>query len=252
MEYSIHALVELAGVSARTLRYYDKIGLLKPKGTTEAGYRLYGQEEVDLLQQILFYRALGVPLKEITRIVQADDFDRLHALKTHLSALRARQAQTAALIQSVEKTIRSIKGGAEMSDSEKFEAFKQRVVRENEEKYGAEVRACYGDEQMDAANAKVLGMTQADYERFEDLKDEVQQALEAAVRAGEDPTGPAGERITRLHKTWLGGTWKEYTADAHKALAEGYVTDKRFTAYYDRSVPGCARFLCDAVRHWAK
>ena len=239
-------------MSARTLRYYDQIGLLKPKGTTEAGYRLYGQEEVDLLQQILFYRALGVPLKEIARIVQADDFDRLHALKTHLSALRARQAQTAALIQSVEKTIRSIKGGAEMSDSEKFEAFKQRVVRENEEKYGAEVRACYGDEQMDAANAKVLGMTQADYERFEDLKDEVQQALETAVRAGEDPTGPAGERITRLHKTWLGGTWKEYTADAHKALAEGYVTDKRFTAYYDRNVPGCARFLCDAVRHWAK
>ena len=131
MEYSIHALAELAGVSARTLRYYDQIGLLKPKGTTEAGYRLYGQEEVDLLQQILFYRALGVPLKEIARIVQADDFDRLHALKTHLSALRARQAQTAALIESVEKTIRSIKGGTEMSDSEKFEAFKQRVVREN-------------------------------------------------------------------------------------------------------------------------
>ena len=68
----------------------------------------------------------------------------------------------------------------------------------------------------------------------------------------EDPAGPAGERITRLHKTWLGETWKEYTAGAHKALAEGYVTDARFTAYYDRNVPGCARFLCDAVRHWAK
>ena len=80
----------------------------------------------------------------------------------------------------------------------------------------------------------------------------MQQALEAAVRAGEDPAGPAGERIVRLHKTWLGGTWKEYTAGAHKALAEGYVTDARFTAYYDRNVLGCARFLCDAVQHWAK
>lgn len=252
MEYSIHALAKLAGVSARTLRYYDQIGLLGPKGKTEAGYRLYGREEVDLLQQILFYRALGVKLSEIARIVQADDFDRLRALESHLSALHARQAQTAALIESVEKTIRSIKGGTEMSDSEKFEAFKQRVVQANEEKYGAEVRAQYGDEQMDAANAKVLGMTQADYERFEALKDEVQQALEAAVRAGEDPAGPAGERIVRLHKTWLGGTWKEYTASAHKALAEGYVTDARFTAYYDRNVSGCARFLCDAVQHWAK
>ena len=91
MEYGIHALAGLAGVSARTLRYYDQIGLLRPSGTTEAGYRLYGEREVDLLQQILFYRALGVPLKEIARIVQADGFDRLRALESHLSALYARQ-----------------------------------------------------------------------------------------------------------------------------------------------------------------
>ena len=252
MVYSIHALAELAGVSARTLRYYDQIGLLRPRGVTKAGYRFYGQKEVDLLQQILIYRAMGVKLKEIARIVQADDFDRLHALEAHLSALYARQEQTAALIQTVEKTIRSIKGEVEMNDKEKFEAFKQRVVDENEARYGAELRARYGDAQMDAANEKVLGMTQTDYERFETLKDEVQQALETAVRAGDDPKGPAGERIVHLHKTWLGGTWKEYTADAHKALAAGYVTDARFTAYYDRNVPGCARFLCDAVQHWAE
>ena len=85
MEYSIHALAKLAGVSARTLRYYDQIGLLGPKGKTEAGYRLYGREEVDLLQQILFYRALGVKLSEIARIVQADDFDKTDALPTELS-----------------------------------------------------------------------------------------------------------------------------------------------------------------------
>ncbi|MDO4270626.1 MAG: MerR family transcriptional regulator [Eubacteriales bacterium] len=252
MEYSIHALSELAGVSARTLRYYDQIGLLRPRGKTEAGYRLYGETEVDLLQQILFYRALGLGLAEIARIVQADGFDRLAALKAHLSALRARQAQTAALIEAVQKTILSLEGGTKMSDTEKFEAFKARAVRENEKKYGAEVRARYGDEQADAANAKVLGMTQADYERFEALKDEVQAALEAAVRAGEAPDGAAGGRIVRLHKTWLGYTWKDYTAEAHKALAEGYAADERFTAYYDRNVPGCARFLCEAVRFWAK
>lgn len=252
MEYSIHELSKLAGVSARTLRYYDEISLLRPSGATAAGCRLYGQAEVDLLQQILFYRALGVRLKEIARIVQADDFDQLEALRAHLSVLHARQAQTAALIESVNKTILSIEGGTAMSDTEKFEAFKRRVVRENEARYGAEVRARYGDAQADAANAKVLSMGEADYERFEALKDEVQTALEAAVCAGEDPKGAAGERIVRLHKTWLGFTWKEYTAAAHKGLAQGYVCDARFTAYYDRSVPGCAQFLCDAVQHWAK
>ncbi len=252
MEYSIHALAELAGISTRTLRYYDSIGLLHPCGTTAAGYRLYGPREVDLLQQILFYRALGVPLREIARIVQADDFDRLTALRSHLSALYARQAQTSALIETVQKTIQTLEKGDTMQDREKFEAFKQRIVQENEAQYGAEVRARYGDAQADAANARLLGMSEADYERFEALKEEVQQALEQAVRHGSDPAGPEGERIVRLHKTWLGMTWKEYSAEAHQALAEGYVTDERFAAYYDRRLPGCARFLCDAVQHWAK
>ncbi len=252
MEYSIHTLAELAGISARTLRYYDEIGLLRPSGTTAAGYRLYSEQQVDLLQQILFYRALHVPLKEIARIVQADDFDRLRALEGHLSALYTQQAQTAALIATVQKTIRSLKGETAMTDMEKFEAFKHRIVQQNEQRYGAEVRAKYGDAQADAANAKLLGMTEADYERFEALKTEVQQALESAVQAGDDPAGPAGERIVRLHKTWLGMTWKAYTAEAHRALAEGYTADERFTAYYDRNVPGCAQFLCDAVQRWAQ
>lgn len=251
MEYGIHDLSKLAGVSARTLRYYDQIGLLRPRGTSAAGYRIYGEAEVDQLQQILFYRALGVRLGEIARIVQADDFDRLGALRGHLDALRARQEQTAALIQTVEKTIESLERGEKMKDAEKFEAFKRRIVRENEEKHGAEVRSAFGDGQMDAANARILHMTQADYERFEALKDEVQDALEAAVRAGEKPESAAGERIVRLHRIWLGFTWKDYSANAHKGLAQGYVDDGRFTAYYDRRVPGCARFLCDAVHYWA-
>lgn len=252
MEYGIHELSRLAGVSARTLRYYDQIGLLRPKSASAAGYRIYGQAEVDLLQQILFYRALGVKLGEIARIVQADDFDRLAALRGHLTALRARQAETAALIETVEKTIDSLEGGAEMNDTEKFEAFKRRIVAENEAVYGAEVRARYGDAAADASNAKVLGLSERDYERFETLKDEVQAALEAAVRAGEDPAGSAGERIVKLHKTWLGYTWKTYSVEAHRALAEGYVQDARFTAYYDRNVPGCAAFLRDAVQAWIK
>ena len=74
----------------------------------------------------------------------------------------------------------------------------------NEARYGAEVRAKYGDGQADAANAAVLAMTEADYERFEALKDEVQRALEDAVRAGDDPKGPSGERIVRLHKNPAG------------------------------------------------
>lgn len=252
MEYSIGELAKLAGVTTRTLRYYDRIGLLRPGAVRDTGYRMYGDREVDLLQQILFYRSLGVELAEIARMVQADDFDRLQALRGHLSALRARQAETALLIETVIKTIASIEGGTKMTDQEKFQAFKARVVREKELTYGAETRRKYGDKEVDASNAKLLAMTEADYERFQTLGEEIQRQLEQAVQNGEQPEGEAGRRITALHKTWLGMTWREYSAEAHRGLAEGYVEDERFTAYYDRNTVGCAKFLRDAIAHWAK
>lgn len=80
MEYSINKLAKLAGVSTRTLRYYDEIGLLSPERISSNGYRVYGQKEVDLLQQILFYRELGVSLDEIKNIVWSKDYDGIAAL----------------------------------------------------------------------------------------------------------------------------------------------------------------------------
>lgn len=251
MEYSIDKLAQLAGVSTRTLRYYDQIGLLKPVGTSRAGCRLYGAEEVDLLQQILFYRALDLPLAEIARIVQADDFDRRQALESHLAALRARQTQTELLIETVQKTLLSLEGGAKMSDTEKFEAFKARVVRENEEAYGAETRAKYGDAAMEESNARMLGLSRADYGRFQALEAEIRHDLEQAVRAGERPTSDAGRSIVEKHREWLCYTWPQYSAEAHKGLTQGYVQDARFTAYYDRNIAGCAKFLQDAVLFFA-
>ena len=65
MEYTVNRLAQISGVSKRTLRYYDEIGLLRPERVNPNGYRIYGQMQVDLLQQILFYRELGLPLEEI-------------------------------------------------------------------------------------------------------------------------------------------------------------------------------------------
>lgn len=87
MEYGIRELSEIAGVSARTLRYYDEIGLLKPLYVNEAGYRFYGKEELDMLQQILFYRERGLELKMIKQILYQKDFDIANALKDHLLEL---------------------------------------------------------------------------------------------------------------------------------------------------------------------
>ena len=83
MVYTVKQLSDLAGVSPRTLHYYDEIGLLKPPSIGDNGYRYYNEESALRLQQILFYRELDVPLKEIQRIISSPNFNPLDALEKH-------------------------------------------------------------------------------------------------------------------------------------------------------------------------
>ena len=199
MEYSIQQLSRLSGVTTRTLRWYDEIGLLKPSRVAESGYRYYSGAEVDRLQDILYYRALGVELAQIKECLDNPSFDRLAALRSHLTALETEQKRLQALIRSVRDTIRAQERNEIMSDAQKFEAFKERVVAHNEQTYGAEIRAKYGDEQVDAAHAAVMGLTQAQYEEWSNLGREIQKRLEDAVQAGLSPQSEEGQTITNLH-----------------------------------------------------
>ena len=251
MEYSIQELSRLSGVTTRTLRWYDQIGLLKPSRVAESGYRYYGEAEVDRLQDILYYRALGVELAQIKECLDDPSFDRLAALRSHLVALEAERERLEQLIRSVQDTIGAEERNEIMSDAQKFEAFKQRTVAQNEEVYGAEIRAKYGDKEVDEANATVMNLTQAQYQEWTDLGREIHERLEAAVRVGLSPKSEEGKEITNLHRRWLTLTGNRYDPARHRGIAELYVSDERFTAYYDQHLPGCARFLRDAVLRWA-
>ena len=144
--YTIGELADLAGVTRKTLRHYDKVGLLEPQILSEAGYRLYGQEEVDLLQQILFFKEMGLALADIRSLVQAPDYQVVATLNAHLTYLSKERRRIDRLIETVRTTIKAQRGEIEMVDEEKFEAFKQQLIDENEAKFGGEVRAKYGDD----------------------------------------------------------------------------------------------------------
>lgn len=247
MEYTINQLAKLAGVSTRTLRYYDQCGLLPPKTVRSNGYRIYGETEVNRLQQILFYRELGVELSEIGRILAEKDFDGLSALQNHLTALREKRARLDRLIGNVQKSISAMKGEAEMTDEEKFEGFKEKLILDNEQKYGGEIREKYGDEAVDRSNAKLKNMTKEQYGELEALTQELNRTLKAAFEQG-DPGGELAQKACALHKKWLCFYWDHYSKEAHRGVAQMYVDDPRFTAYYDAIVPGCAVFLRDAVQ----
>jgi DNA-binding transcriptional MerR regulator len=109
MSYTVSQLAKISGVSNRTLRYYDQIGLLKPARINEPGYRIYEQEEVDILQLIVFYRELEVSLDEIKEIIQQPTFNRMKALENHYYNLKQQRERLDKIIQTVKKRLLIIK-----------------------------------------------------------------------------------------------------------------------------------------------
>jgi DNA-binding transcriptional MerR regulator len=246
MEYTVQKLGKLAGVSTRTLRYYDEIGILKPARINSSGYRIYGQREVDRLQQILFYRELGISLESIKDIVTAPSFDGAAALREHHEKLLEKREQLDALIANVEKTIGLTEGRISMSNKEKFEGFKKNMIEENEKKYGKEIREKYGKNTVEKSNAKVMNMTEEEYNVVTKLAEDVISTLAEAYKNG-DPGSDLAQKAAELHKKWLTYYWTDYSKEAHAGLAQMYVDDERFTAYYDKEQPGTAEFLRDAI-----
>ncbi|PKM49359.1 MAG: MerR family transcriptional regulator [Firmicutes bacterium HGW-Firmicutes-7] len=246
MEYTVQKLGQLAGISTRTLRYYDEIGILTPARINSSGYRIYGQKEVDRLQQILFYKELGVNLESIKRIVTDVHFNGTLALKEHREKLLLKKEQLDLLIANVDKTIALTQGRIIMADKEKFEGFKKTMIDDNEKKYGNEIREKYGKEEIDKSNQKLMNMTETQYAEFEKLSVDVIDTLKIAFETG-DPASELAQKTADLHRQWISYCWNSYSKEAHAGLAQMYVDDERFTAYYDEKHPGTAEFLRDAI-----
>lgn len=246
MEYTVQKLGKLAGISTRTLRYYDEIGILKPARINSSGYRIYGEEEVNILQQILFYRELGVSLEDIKDIITSPSFQATVALKEHRERLLEKRNQLDILIANVEKTIALTEGRSKMSDKEKFEGFKKKIVEDNERKYGKEIRDKYGKDVIEKSNKKVMNMTEEEYNEVNNLEKEIIKVLAEAFNTG-DPSSDIAQKAADLHRQWLTYYWEQYSKEAHAGLAEMYVNDERFKAYYDKEQPGTAEFLREAI-----
>lgn len=246
MEYTIQKLGQMAGISTRTLRYYDEIGMLKPARINSSGYRIYAQAEVDRLQQILFYRELGVSLEEIKTIVTASSFDEELTLREHRKRLLEKKEQLDLLIANVDKTLAQKEGRVTMTNQEKFSGFKQQMIDDNEKNYGKEIREKYGDAQVDQSNQIVKNMTEKQHVEIEQLGAQVIAVLVEAYATG-DPAGELAQKAADLHRQWLSFYWGHYSKEAHAGIVQMYVDDERFTAFYDKHQPGCTLFLRDAV-----
>lgn len=250
--YTVKQLADIAGVSIRTLHYYDRIKLLHPQREAN-GYRVYGEAEVDRLQLILLYRAVGMPLDGIARCLDDPAQNTVAHLQAQRARLQAQRTDLDQLIATIDATIATAKGTATMTDAQKFEGLKRNLIEENERTYGAEAREKYGDEAIDASNARVMGMTQERYDQTQQLQQQIAEGLRAAMATG-DPASPAARTVCQMHAQWLQAFWKPgtYSKKAHAGLAQMYLADDRFRAYYDAIQPGATQFLHDAIVDYSR
>ncbi|WP_131775117.1 MerR family transcriptional regulator [Legionella anisa] len=164
MRYTVKQLATLSGISARTLRHYDEIGLLNPAYYGENQYRYYKEEQLLQLQQILFYRELGFSLNDIESIVNSDDFDKIKALKTHKIALNQGLEKTQNLLKTIDKTIAHLRGKTKMKAEELYYGFDSGQQKEHEKNLVSQ--GIVTQEFLDECNSKVKNWSDKEKNQF--------------------------------------------------------------------------------------
>ncbi|MBN2605654.1 MAG: MerR family transcriptional regulator [Bacilli bacterium] len=246
MNYTIGELSILAGVSKRTLRYYDQVGILSPNHINESGYRVYTSKEVDLLQQIMFFKEFDITLSEIKEMLLSSNFDQLTTLKKHKINILKKKERIETLLYNLNETIDSIERNKTMKDSKKFEGLKEKLIADNNEKYGSEIKLKYGEVEIEESNDKIRKMSKADYAYAEELGNRILKQLTIAFQTN-NPNSEASITLAKMHQEWIQIYWPTYSIEAHKGLVKMYVEDERFASYYDKVVQGGAVFIRDVV-----
>ena len=239
---SISEVAALTGVSQRTLHYYHEIGLLPPTGTTGAGYRFYDEAALERLQHILLFKELGFPLKDIQRLLDDPDFDRVTALEQHLRLLEMKK-------QHLENIINLTKGLCLMGTKKlDLAAFDTRKIDE----YAAEARASYGKTAAyQEYEQRFLNRTAAD----QNAVSQVFMALLARFGAhlGESPETPEVQTLVRQLQEFVTENFYTCTNEILASYANLYEGDGRFTRNIDEAGgEGTAALAAAAIRHFVR
>lgn len=239
IKLTVKQLASLAGVSVRTLHYYDEIGLLKPEDVAANGYRQYGEASLLRLQQIRLYREMDIPLKDIRDLVAQSDFDAVQALQAHRTSLQERIKRLEQLIKTIDKTIEHLEGKRKMKQSEYFEGW----TEENQPKFEQEIREKYGEHAMDGVvewnsytkekKAAIMAEGQANMLAMSNLMDRLPQ--DAEVQA----------EVARWHQHLK--YFYDPTIERMRGLGQMYVDDPRFGSVYEKVKPGLSHFMKKAI-----
>jgi DNA-binding transcriptional MerR regulator len=238
--YTVNQLARSAGVTTRTLRFYDEIGLLSPAKVGENGYRYYDEDAALRLQQILLYRRMELPLEEIKRIMGRHEFDILNALEEHRLALQRKIGQLETIKRTVDETIQHMKGDTKMTVDELFSGFSE----EQQAEYEKEAMQTYDPEIVKASNAKWRAMSKQEQQRVLEESKQVYVDMIAVM-----PKGPASAEAQACVERWRRNMDHFWTPKPDQLAYFGdlYNNDPRFKANFEKMKPGLAEFMREAI-----
>lgn len=242
-KYTVKQLADVAGVTPRTLHYYDQIGLLRPALVGENGYRYYDESALLRLQQIMFFRELDFSLAEIQAIVDEPGFDLMEALQAHKCALQQQLGRLSDLIQTIDRTMLHLKGAREMDIQDLFVGFDEARRTAYEE----EIAVKYGDEPLNESRQRWGGYSAAQKQAVMAEGAEIYRAFVEHIH--EDPTSVEVQQLV--------GRWHEHirrfyepTREIMVGLAHTYANHPEFKAFYERMHPSLPHFLRAAILHY--
>jgi DNA-binding transcriptional MerR regulator len=236
--FTVGELSRLTGVTVRAQHHYDEIGLVVPSGRSDAGYRLYHQDDVRRLQQVLVLRELGVPLEAIA---QALEGTRDEVLRAQRQALVDRRAKLDTMLTAVDA---ALKKGTNMTSDDVQSMF----AGFDATAYEGEARQRWGQTEAYAESAhRTKSYGKAEWEQIRAEAEGIYARLAAHLRAGAAVESAAVQLIVAEHRAHLDRWFYTCPKALHKALGEMYVADQRFTVNLDADRPGLARYLRDAI-----
>jgi DNA-binding transcriptional MerR regulator len=245
MIYTTKKLAELAGVSVRTLHYYDELGLLKPESRGANGYRCYGKEAAVCLQQIMFFRELGFSLDEIKKIISRPDFDVLQALQSHRVLLSKRLERINELLDTVDMTIGKIKGEKIMDIKEYYKGFSEHQI----EKYRDEVRRRWGEKTLNDSEERVKNMGKEKFTALQEEGGKLFLTIRDNMGSGYDSN--IVQKQVAKWRQWL-ENFHHYSDEAVLGLGQTYSQHPEFAKFfekYDKDLPG---FLTKAIEYYCR
>lgn len=239
--YLIKKVSEISGVSVRTLHHYDEIGLLSPR-KNENGYRYYSENDMSLLQMILFYKYLRFTLKQIKELLQQDENALLTHLKKQLILMQAEKQRLLTLIDTLEKTIESQERRMVMPMEEKFNGF----TYQDNQKYKQAAIDLYGKEVIEKAIEKQKGREQELTDGF----NKIFFAFSENMSNGLNATSHENIGLAKnLHKHLCRYAF-DCPMDVFSGIGYGYVKNEEFKSNLDKFGEGTAQYVCDAIQKY--